>query len=147
MNTQKQQEIQEALAELAAIVNLYNPKEGLWFVIAMLSFQAVCLIVILSVGLIWGIILLGLVTVPVTYYVLKERSPQKSSPSNIELAERACVLMDSCINRYKYPDKEIYILHYNCFGNNLKLYAEFISLFPQMESKKLKKLSSIKLRG
>lgn len=147
MSTQKQQEIQEYLNELAAIVNLYNPKEGLWRAFALLSFQAICLIVILSIGLIWGLILLGLFFVPISCYLLRERSPKKSRPLNKELAERACIIMSSCINRYKYPEQEIYFLHYSEYESNLPLYKEFISIFPQMESKKLKRLSSIKLRG
>lgn len=154
MNTQKNQEIQEYLAELSAIVNLYNPIEGLWACIALLSFQAICIIVILwfadfwgTFGTLVGILLLGLFVVPVIYYMFEECSPKKHSPSNVELAERACIIMSACINRYKYPDREIYFSQYSIYESNLPLYKEFISIFPQMASKKLKKLASIKLRG
>ena len=154
MDKQKYQEINDNLAELSEIVNLYNPKEGIWFCVALLSFQAICIIVILwfadfwgTFGTLVGILLLGLFIVPIIYYMFEECSPKKHSPSNVELAERACIIMSACVNRYKYPDEEIYFLQHSIYESNLSLYKEFISIFPQMESKKLKKLSTIKLRG
>lgn len=154
MNTQKNEEIKECLTELTAIVNLYNPKEGykkeIFAAIAISSFIAICLTVIYAFGVLWGILLLGCGLVPlITYAVdgIESRSPDKSTISDEQLAERACVLMSACVNRYKHLDSEIYFLDYNCYGSNLSLYQEFISLFPHMASNKLKKLASIKLKG
>lgn len=154
MDTQAQQELQDRLAELQAIVNLYNPTEGLWACISFLSFQAICAIVITDFASSWGIygvlagiLLLALFIVPVAIYVFEECKPKKQSPSNKELAKQACALMSACIQRYKDPGREVYILNYRSYESNLPLYKEFISIFPHMESKKLKKLSTIKLRA
>ena len=151
MKTQKSEEIQEYLVELSAIVDLYDPKEGykksFLATVTMISFMFICLTVISEFGILWGILLLGCGLVPLILYAvdgIESRSSNKSTISDKKLAERACILMSSCIERYRYPEKEIYIISYNYKGSNLSLYQEFISLFPQMASNKLKKLSSIK---
>lgn len=143
MKMQKSEEIKEYLAELSAIVDLYNPLKE-YFNIQGAVVAAIIIIgltVISTVGILWGIMLCGLALVPFCYVDLPV-----SHPTENELAKRACILMSSCIERYKYPEREIYFIDYNYNGNNLSLYREFISLFPQMASKKLKKLSSIKIR-
>lgn len=160
MDTQAQQELQDRLAELKAIVNLYNPREGLWFGVSFLSFQAICAVVITDFSSSWGIygvlagiLLLALFIVPLAIYVTEYCTQKKRSPSNKELAKQACALMSSCINLYRYPHDDHFcvsmrmILDFNCNGSNLPLYKKFISIFPHMESKRLKKLSTIKLRG
>lgn len=154
MNEQKKQEIKECLAELSAIVDYYNPKEGykkeIFCTIAIISFMVICLTVISEVGVLWGIILLGCGLVPLINYAVEginSRSSDKSTISDEKLAERACILMSSCIERYKHPERDYYFLMYKYDGNNVALYQEFVSLFPHMESKKLKKLASIQLKG
>ena len=142
MKKQENQELTECLAELSAIVDYYNPAKEYFFAAAVFSLMAICLIVIGAVGLFWGLILLGAGGIPIAYKL----SDSKCSPSEKELSKRACILMSSCINQYKYPEKEIYFLDYTCYGNNLSLYNEFISLFPDMASKKLKKLASIRIK-
>lgn len=143
MNEQKDKEIKECLAELSVIVDSYNPTTEYSSAIVGGAIIAICLIVIISIGLLWGLILLLVGGVPIIYKL----SDSKCSPSDQQLAERACALMSSCVDRYKYPERDIYFLHYNHNGDNLALYNEFVSIFPQMDSKKLKKLASIKLRG
>lgn len=152
MNEQRNKEINEYLAELSAIVDLYNPKEGLGVVVPLLSSQLICLIVIWEVGLFWGLVLLGLVIVPVGCYFAEGKSHNKNSPSQKELAEGACILMSRCVNCYKYPGDDPLsaasrmILSYSSYRGNLPLYQEFVALFPEMASKKLKKLAEIKLK-
>lgn len=160
MDLQAQQELQARLAELQTVVNLYNPKEGLWLCVSFLSFQAICAVVITDLSSSWGIygvlagiLLLALFIIPLAIYAAEYCTLKKRSPSNKELAERACALMNSCINLYRYPYDDPFCvsmrttLTFNYNKSNLTLYKRFIATFPQMESKQLKKLSSIKLRG
>lgn len=143
MNDQKKQEIKECLAELSMIVDSYNPAKEYYLAATGFSLIAICLIVIKTVGLLLGIVLICAGGIPIIYKLMDS----KCSPSEAQLAERACILMSSCVNRYKYPEEKTYILIYNCYGNNLSLYNEFVSLFPNMESSKLRKLASIKLQN
>ena len=144
MNQQTNQEINESLAELQAIVDLYDPKKEYFIGAVVLSLLAIFNIVILAAGVLWGLILCGVGLLPILYKAL---TSTKHPPTEKELSERACILMSSCISRYKNPESLLHYLSYNEYGKNLSLYKEFVSIFPQMASKKLKKLASINLGG
>lgn len=145
MNAQVNQEINRCLAELSIVVDYYDPRKELYIGAMLLSLNAIGLIVILEVGILLGILLLVVGVLPILYKALTSKD---DSPSTKELAERACLLMSHCINWHKYPDNEArrMILDYSFDGNNQPLYEEFISIFPHMASKKLKRLASIHLR-
>lgn len=143
MNEKTKQEIKEYLEELSKVVDSYNPLKEYYLAATGFSIISICLIVIHQVGLLFGLILICVSGFP----IINRLSDSKSSPSEKQLSERACIIMRACIERYKDPEREYYFIHYNIYESNLPLYKEFISIFPQMESKKLKKLSSIKLRG
>lgn len=137
------QELEIRLKELSMVVDSYNPKTE-WFMAAVIfSILAICYIVILEVGVFFGIILLALGSVPLLYM---EMPANILPPNERVLSKRACALMSSCINLYKYPydSTERMILCYQTDGN-IELYQEFIQLFPHMASKKLKKLASVKI--
>lgn len=147
MTTLNRQELDEYLAELSVIVNSYNPANR-WFIgTVILAYIAIILIVISAVGILWGSLLIFLGCIPFIHWAYN--SP-RSKNTVFELSEKACILMSRCVNLYKYPgdDSVTYarrqVLYYRSNGN-LALYREFISLYPQMASKKLKKLASIKL--
>ena len=144
MNQQTNQEINESLAELQAVVDLYHPERVYYDAAIMLAICIIIVIVICAIGWFFGLLILGIGFIPIVYKVLT--SPNHS-PTEKELSESACILMSSCISRYKNPESKIHILSYNSYfgGNNLSLYKEFISIFPQMASKKLKKLASVNL--
>ena len=147
MNTLKEQELNYRLAELKSIVNAYNPKNEHFMTAVLSSFFIICLIVIFSVGLLFGLLLIGVGIVPL---LMKSLDSKDGSPSEKALAEKAHYIMISCVKLYKRPDEEVENAYDNCMilsysGDNISLYNEFISLFPQMASEKLKKLSSIKI--
>ncbi len=146
MDTQTNQEIKESLAELQAIVDLYHPERAYYDAAITLAIFIISVIVMCAIGWFLGLLILGIGFLPIIYKaVISPNQP----PTEKELSERACILMSGCISRYKNPESKIHILNYNSYfgGNNLSLYKEFISIFPQMASKKLKKLASIDLRG
>lgn len=141
MNERNNQEITEMLKELQSIVDLYNPSKEYLLSVSALSLLIMAAVVISTVGKFWGVILIAAAVIPIILYVIDGFSIKERYPSNKELSERACNLMIACISRHKHPEREYHIL---CFGgNNRALYKEFIGIFPQMASKKLKKLSSI----
>lgn len=142
INQQTNQKINESLAELQAIVDLYDPKKEYFIGAVALSLLAIFIIVILTVGVLWGLILCGIGLLPILYKALT--SPTHV-PTEKELSEKACILMSSCISCYKNPEMQIHCLSYDGNGKNASLYKEFVDLFPQMASKKLKKLASVNL--
>lgn len=145
MNEQRNQDIDNCLAELQAVVDSYHPEYEYFNTFVLLSLCAIVAIVIFTIGLFLGFLLLSLGIIPILYKVLTSNDRQQTTK---ELSEKACILMSSCINYYKYPESTLHILQYTSYlgSNNLVLYKEFISIFPNMASKKLKKLSSV-LRG
>ena len=149
MRAKNAQEITEMLKELQSIVDLYNPTREYLLSVSGLSMLIIAAVVISTVGAFWGVILIAAAVIPTILYVIDGFSIKERYPSEKELSEKACQLMSGCISRYKHPEREYHELHYNSYfgGNNLSLYKEFIGIFPQMASKKLKKLSSIHLRG
>ena len=148
MNSPNKELLQIHLNELFQIIDLYNPSTDYLFAIVALSLMAISLIVILTVGLLWGMILLGIGFLPLLYKAL---AANKSHPTEKELSEQACIIMNQCVNLCKYPENDPIsisnrmVLSYSQNGN-LPLYQEFTALFPNMASNKLKKLASIKLR-
>lgn len=144
MNTQRNQEIEERLAELSMIVDSYHPENEYYTTAILLALNIICVVVIAAIGVFWGIVILGVGLLPIIYKAL---TSGKKSPSKKELAESACILMSACVSLYKNPESEVHILVYNSYfgGNNLSLYEEFIAIYPQMASKKLKKLASLDL--
>lgn len=143
-------DLSQRLLELSALVDAYNPLTEHFFAAVIIAVIAICLIVIQAVGLLVGILLLGLVLAGFAAVMARRSESFKCFPSDKEYSERACQLMSSCINLHKYPGDDPLsvsrrmILFYGRDGN-LPLYEEFISIFPHMASKKLRKLSSIKL--
>lgn len=139
---QRQQEIAEDLTELSKIINQYNPRKGYLIGASMLALNAICIIIILEVGLLLGLLLLGVGIVPLANMAAQSFNPDVS---DTDLSERACAIMSACVQRRRNPYSEVYYIRYEQDGN-IKLYREFIELFPHMASKKLKKLSSVKIR-
>lgn len=135
----KEQEIIEMLKELQKIVDLYNPQKEYLLTVSGLSMLIIAAVVISTVGAFWGVILIAAAVIPIILYVIDGFSIKERYPSEKELSERACNLMIACISRYKTPEREYHIL---CFGGNgRELYKEFTEIYPQMASKKLKKLA------
>ena len=149
MTELNRRELDEYLAELSAVVNSYKPINNRINAAVIVAIIAICLIVIYEVGIVFGILLLALGSLPIIYMASNSSCSVKTEK---ELSERACILMNRCVNLYKYPgdDSVTYyhrtILSYRTDGN-LALYREFITRCPYMASKKLQKLASIKLRG
>ena len=147
INPQINQELESRLTELSLVVDSYNPTREYLLGAMILSLNAISLIVIMEVGAVLGIILLGVGLLPLIYMVC---SSNNNLPTERDLAERACALMSSCINLRKYPGDDPcsissrMILNYSS-TKNLPLYQEFVTLFPHMASKKLKKLSKVNL--
>ena len=144
-NAQTIQETKEYLAELSAIVGLYDPTAEYIIAVSIFAFLAMCAIVIIAIGEFWGVLLIVLAFIPIGIWLPDSKIFEKSSPTKKDLAERACIIMSACIGRYKNPGQEMYYITYNKFGDNRKLYKEFTSFFPQMDSKKLKRLASVNL--
>jgi hypothetical protein len=142
MNEQNNQEIIEMLKEICSIVDLYTPTKNYLLSISGLSMVIIAAVVICTVGVFWGIILIAATVIPIILYVIDGFSIESCYPSEEKLSERACDLMCACVKRCENPNAKGYILVY---GETL--YEEFISFFPEMASKKLKRLSSIHLRG
>lgn len=140
---QRQQEIAEYLNELSAIVDQYNPRNEYLIGASILAFNAICVIVILEIGVFFGLLLIGVGFVPVALKLAD--APPNQGVSETDLSERACCIMSSCIQRCENPYSEVYYIRYGQDGN-IKLYQEFVALFPHMASKKLKKLSRVKIR-
>ena len=142
--------ISQRLLALSDLVDAYNPWLSHFFAAVILAVIAISVIVIHAVGLLVGVLLLGLVVAGYAFIETNGLLNFKRIPSDEEYSERACQLMNSCINLYKYPgDDPVSEMHrmflsYSRDGN-LSLYKEFISIFPHMASKKLRKLASIKL--
>lgn len=142
MNTQKNQEIAQSLAELSAIVDSFHPEYDHFNGAVLLALNIIAVVIIIELGLLWGLLLLCVGILPILYKTL---TAHDNSPSKKELAERACILMSHCINWHKYPEDDVrrMILDYEIYSANLPLYREFVSIFPHMASKKLEKLASI----
>lgn len=147
MTELNRRELDEYLAELSALVNSYNPAKKWYVLTVILAYIAIICIVINAAGILWGSLLIFLGCIPFIHFAYN--SP-RSTKTVFQLSEKACILMSRCVNLYKYPgdDSVTYarrqVLYYRSNGN-LALYREFISLYPHMASKKLKKLASIKL--
>lgn len=147
MNAQLTQKLEAQLEEISAIIDLYDPKSEYMMTAAIFSIIAICMILILEVGVVVGLLLLGAAVIPILY---KIQPHIKNEPTEKELSRRACALMSSCVNIHKHPGDDPLsvskrmVLIYSHDGN-LSLYQEFVSLFPHMASKKLKKLASVKI--
>lgn len=147
MNAQLNQKLESQLEEISAIVDSYDPKSEYIMGASIFAIIGICIFLILELGILWGLVLLGVAFLPILYKGIPDI---KAQPSEKDLSRRVCSLMSSCVNIRKYPgddplsETHRMILVYSHDGN-LPLYQEFISLFPHMASKKLKKLASIKL--
>lgn len=145
MDTQIKQELDSRLAELSAVVDSYDPTKEYFMTAMVLSLNIIGVIVILEVGILLGVVLIAVGILPLIYALQFSKLP----PNEKELAKKACALMSSCVNYYKYSGDDPLsisrrmILECSSDGN-LPLYQEFISIFPNMASKKLKKLAKVK---
>lgn len=141
MDTQTKQELEYYLSEISSIVDLYNPTKEYLYALCVLSFMAICLIVISTVGILFGVLLLTLGLFPIIYMSASTYNP---SQDDKDLSYKVCILMSKCIHLYKYPGTTIKIICEK--DGNIGLYRQFVLLFPHMASKKLKKLASVSLR-
>ena len=149
MDLLKKEELKEYLTELSHIVDYYNPKTEYFIAVVLLSLNALAMLAILEWGILLGLVVACVGILPTLYFALSsDKFPHSEEKA---LSERACILMEECIFICKHSDDaslfgtSVRILTYSSYGN-IKLYHEFVSLFPHMASKKLKKLAKVKLR-
>jgi len=143
MSEADKQKIQELHAELDEVLEYcYSP---IYKLLITLIFFVVSIIVVLAIGDFWAIVIFLIVFFPDLLGMKKKNN----APTQKELVRAALSIMSQCVNIVKYPGSDIMsqtsrqILNYEYFHNNLKLYKEFIKLFPHKKSLKLWDLARV----
>lgn len=130
--------IDEKIKELNYILSLYSLKKQIIGIVGAILWFVGGAIIFLNVGEFWATLIVVGSIIPL--FSLKDDSvPTK------ELARSAVSLMNSIINATKYElDDPAGCINMISSEGNLKIYKEFVSLFPQMSSIKLWVLSTKK---
>ena len=132
-------ELKENLAALKMLVDSYDTTSNYLGIASAIAFFIIGAIVVMAIGELFGIILIVIGFAPLLFCKNSNNANEK------ELSEQACILMSTCINLHKTSAPiHAKVLTYGLNGN-LPLYEEFISLFPQMSSSKLRKLAAVKI--
>ena len=141
-------EVAERIKAINAILDQYNLTDNYFGYISGIAFLIIGIILTVTIGEFWGVILLILAALPL---ILSAKKSSYTS-SEKELSQEVCCHMSFCVNVAKLKGKtigireqtEVQILHVNYNGNG-KLYKEFIQYYPYMASHKLEKLASVKI--
>ena len=135
-------EEKDALCELNHILALYKPEYKILEIAGTLAVFAIGIIVVMTIGEFWGIILLVIAGAAICL----DASRGKHGPTDLDLSMEACRIMSFCVH-IRQGDDPLISRYSSCaygLNGNLSLYNKFISFYPNMACFKLKSLASKK---